>query len=302
MAAEAEGTMPFRILSLNVKQFPTHMAYFAGAGGGRARIDRLVATVRATHDEYELLAIQEMWSPDMCKVFCAGVSDLYPHIAKGATKRGFGFGLGSGLVILSKAPIERATTHTFRNIRGPEHFASKGLLGVQVRAYDRTVVVFTTHLQAGAGGSLLKFVDRKKPSTAELSGLELGEVREAITAFIISGETPDARAPALVVLAGDLNIKSKSVGELAAGIEALGGVEAVRDTIRASDNNRSSTWNNLEDGERIDYILHLQTGPWVGGAADEAPVAPVRGDSFLIDSFGADITDHKGLVGAFWLL
>lgn len=272
-AKEAESKVKLSLLTLNVQQF----AYGIKYNDDWERALRLTDLVRAKHEEFDVLAFQELWSNVTRKFIYKKIKDLYPYRFQDNQYGVGALGFHSGLAIYSKYPIVRMGQMTYRNARSHENFAKKGVLGVELNVQGKTAYVFNTHLQAGPGGSFFRWWDRGKPTTAEISVLQLKEARAFITQFVVQPTAP-------IFFIGDLNISARNESEYNSGLAAL--LDA-RDTF---DPTRSkiigTSWDSFPSDHRIDYILHLG--------------AQAEGYSFVTDYFGANVTDHLGVTGEFY--
>jgi endonuclease/exonuclease/phosphatase family metal-dependent hydrolase len=273
LPANAKEAPEIKLLSLNTWQFP----YGLVSSNNYQRASKMAEVIREKNEEYDVIALQEMWSNQTRRYFYEKIKDLYPYRSEDNQWGYLVLGFHSGLAIYSKYPITRHVQHTFKNFRGIESFAKKGILGVELEVKQEPVFVFTTHLQAGPGGRFFQWWDQNKPPTHEISILELQEARAAMNQFI-------QNRCGLTLLIGDFNID--------AGNEeyrnALAALDPVYDTFDESRSKyRGTSWNNPSLDNRIDYIMSLDHHP--------------DGYSVITDSFGADVTDHLGVVGNFYL-
>ena len=81
------------------------------------------------------------------------LSATYPYRAynESFTPGRFLVGMDSGLLILSKLPINRHSHYTYAQAVGDEKFAAKGCLLAECLDHnDQPIVVVTTHLQSGS--------------------------------------------------------------------------------------------------------------------------------------------------------
>ncbi len=260
-----------KLLTLNVWQFP----YGIVSRDNNERADKLAELVRIHQSEFDVIAVQEMWSNWTRERMYRQISDLYPYSYEDNEWGYLGLGFHSGLAIYSKYPVNRRLLHTYTVYRGYEDFAKKGVLGVELDVNGKAVYVFTTHLQAGAGGEFLQWLDKGKPNTTDITALQLREARRKIDKFV-----QDKQAP--IFFLGDFNMTAGDE-EYQSGLRAL---VSAKDTFDPSMSSYFGTsWNNFPDKKRIDFILSLDQD--------------VSGYSFITDIFGPSVTDHLGVMGVF---
>lgn len=174
--------------------------------------------------------------------------------------------IDAGLVILSKYPIIKAQYYTFSDAVGKsvDYVVAKGVLyariGLFADAPERTVHVFTLHLQASNG---LDDVAFKEVRATQLQELVLF-VRDMIK------DDPEA----MVILAGDFNVDgrrgfddSSSSDEYKRAVDILSGINKggnLRDLLYENNNfshpvtsaGGIKEWH--QKNERLDYVFLLQ--------------------------------------------
>ncbi len=269
---EKNKTNPLKLLTLNLWQFP----YGIESKNNNKRAHLLTDKINLKSDQFDVLTFQELWSNKTRKGIYDRIKNKYPFKAEDQSLGAYGVAFHSGLAIYSKFPILRKVQHVFKHYRGHENFAKKGVLGVELDVNGESVYVFTTHLQAGSGGPVFeKYIDRGKPSTTEMSALQLKEAKEVIQKFIRNKDAP-------VLLAGDFNITAGNEEY----DDALKALENARDTFNPSKSKyKATSWNDPCGKNRIDYIMALSE--------------KVKGISEVVDYFGPDVTDHLGAMGSF---
>jgi len=108
---------------------------------------------------YDVLCLQEVWSgvettyPDL---LWEGLKEVYPYNVSTEPQplTGLNLGLDSGLMILSKYPIESYDFHQFGNSTGLDVFAGKGAMTAHLKVPDDDgstfdLIVSNTHFNAG---------------------------------------------------------------------------------------------------------------------------------------------------------
>lgn len=262
--------MDLTLLTINVAQFPPPI----GIGNREQRVTKLAHCIN--YIDADVVVCQEMWSNHIRNIFYSIVQEKYPHMYADNSWGKFLFGMHSGLMIISKYPIVRSGIHHFQNYRGPEHFAKKGVLGVELQVGNFCVCVFTTHLQGGPGGAIFEWWDENQLPTYIISGLEAREIRQFIDDF--AHEIPS-------LLAGDFNINANDSPptEYESCLNALA---HPRDTYEG-EAHIGSTWDDSgrQSYERIDHIFALSE--------------KIIGGCKIIPTIKAEITDHLAVLGKY---
>lgn len=281
---------PLRVMSLNLWMFPQLLPL---SQYGDDRMTGLIKYVRDNHEKFDVLAFQELWSSDLRLRFQQEVADLYPFSRLDNEPGGLWFGLGSGLAIFSKYPITRSVQHAFTSYRGPEDFARKGCMIVELRVGNRNFYLIDTHLQGGTGGADFADVDIGKPSTEEIATTQLQEIRQTLADFII-----DKTAGRLLV--GDFNITDTGE-EHDAMLKTLA---PVRDTHTNVGSLTGSHWNNFGEpnekvsNDRVDFMFILDRDfPGTSIVFDMGKTMVLDPDTLKPKPF--DISDHLPTLGTF---
>lgn len=171
---QAEATPPrpveLRLLTWNVNQWPL-----------LSRINRCardLERVRALLVDYDLVCLQECWSAESQELRWSFPFHYHDHQTTG-------WGLGSGLLILSKLPIHAWYSQRFDARAFPDSLAAKGatLVRVGVEGFGEVDLV-NTHLQAWRGRDVLlaqmaelaSFVDERARSSL---GLVVGDLNSS---------------------------------------------------------------------------------------------------------------------------
>ncbi len=227
--------------------------------------------------ELDAIAFQEVWTPTARRRLVeagrrAGLAHAWHR------KR---FVIGSGLLVLSRLPIDDADFDRFALRARPTHvdelLGGKGFARIALRTPVGRLTLVDTHLHAGTA-----------------SDDELG-VRAHRTAQIVqlAGEMRDLSEPVLVV--GDLNHQ-----ESEPEYQVLRGLTALRD-LAAETGSRAATAlqsnpyraGSPKPDRRIDYVLARD-----GDALGVRPVSVARvfDEPFAIDGRAAACSDHAGVL------
>jgi len=143
---------------------------------------------------YDILCLQEVWSgtqttyPDL---LWEGLKGVYPYNVSTEPRPlvGLNLGLDSGLMILSKYPIESFDFHQYGNSTGLDSFSGKGAMTAHIKVPDddgsiSDLIVSNTHLNAAAPLELRlnqvremrTSIDRYLHRLKENEGLNIDEV------------------------------------------------------------------------------------------------------------------------------
>lgn len=100
----------------------------------------------------DVLCIQEIYNAADKQVVIQGVKDIYPYAVYYQKKRKGGAGWHSGLLILSKYPINASSFELYkRNPLVEKMFADKGVLCAQVNLNGTDIAIANTHTTVGGG-------------------------------------------------------------------------------------------------------------------------------------------------------
>lgn len=259
-----------KLLSLNVKQFP-----YGISKDNKNRANRLIKVIKENYDQFDVIALQELWYSDMRNYISKSLEQIYPYQLKDTDSGAWRVGVNSGLIILSKFEIKRNTHFSYTHYRGDENLAKKGVTGVEIDVNGKTIYLFTTHLQADIDGTYLGWLDTCGHTASQIREIQFKEINEVVHSF-----ATDPIAPTFLV--GDLNTVAYSDDYK----NAIGILSNSVDTFDPSHSKYSgSSWNDFPSTTRIDYIITLRSH--------------VDGYSEIIDKFGPNITDHLGVTGTF---
>jgi endonuclease/exonuclease/phosphatase family metal-dependent hydrolase len=272
----------------------------AGLTGKKERAAALIGKIkRMGVDQPDVITLQEIWENKYKREIRTKLEDIYPYSHLDLTKPGEALFdgalegqvkyLNSGLMILSKYPILKTSSHTYENdvtiFEGSEDgLAMKGLIGVTLELPgDQEVHVFTTHLQSQR---------TTKASKAKIKQLE--EAHDKIrkhtkhngSAIILTGDfnLSDAKNPDTISEAKAVFSESTYFSEF---YDTYDQARASRGADKAL---TASTWSsvkiyeanpsedNIDGHHKIDHVWILN---------DKA-----GGYSFATAYFGEKLSDH----------
>lgn len=233
-------------------------------------------------DEYDIICFQEMFDAGAKSVMKNKLKADFPHICEDE-RRGafFSFGVNSGLMIFSKHKITNSVIKTFDKKSGDSFFSKKSIMGIEIISEEKKekMCIFTTHMQAGGNNKwYLKWLDLFTSGTT--NQIRLSQLKEA-KKVIMEFNKNDLPA----IYAGDFNINAfdptividpDNRVKIAAN-EMINYIFPDSESFDISVNGEKySTYEN----KRIDYVLKFN----------------MNGESFIIDYFTQEDTDHRGVV------
>jgi exonuclease III len=277
-----------RLLTLNTEQMP-----FPFGKEFRTERAQLLSDIILSNKDFDIICLQEVfWEPSR-QIFINNLRYKYPYYYVDDSFGKYFIGLNSGLAIFSKYPIVDHISHTYKDYRGVETLAKKGIIGVKldlsgnnkfkskrslIKSKRSFVNVFTTHLQSGIGKEpyIFTLIDKYSPlkgsnmSSIELKESQLKELKKIVQKFCKDGEH--------IIVAGDLNIdasRSKDYGILSQIMRSL----RLKDTfVFTNDSMKSSVLGGKE--KRIDYV-------W----------SDMVGKSIITETYGnSKTTDHRNVI------
>lgn len=120
-----------------------------------SRMPEAVRFIKNMEEQPDVLAFQEVFTEKATRILVNGLKDEYPYIVHNVGRNTVG--LNSGLMLLSKYPIESAKFETFNERRGQNALSQKGALCANiVLPSGQRAVVTNVHLEAGGGGHKTK--------------------------------------------------------------------------------------------------------------------------------------------------
>ena len=191
-----------RINQINIRTFnaammPEFICIANGVRPTRQRIKELAEILLQKEDD--VVCLQELFETEVNDYLAEQLKEKFPYIICNVEHRTLG--IGSGLMIASKYPIEDAQFWKHDDCGGYDELANKGTLAVKIKpTADQTVLIFTTHLNAGADSTDLFPEGHKSYRESQLSQLKI-QVEDYI-------EKTMQESPTIphVILTGDYNI------------------------------------------------------------------------------------------------
>lgn len=149
---KSEALTKLKVFTANIVCFPGSLPYlYGGVRPWKMRIDPLVEIILKA--DAEVVCLQEVWDPEAMQTLIDKLKDAYAFFIYNAgdpagTLQVSKAGYNSGLFIASKLPLERCDFLRFP--RSIPQGSNRGILTATLRAGNRDVTIFNTHLQHGA--------------------------------------------------------------------------------------------------------------------------------------------------------
>lgn len=193
--------------------------YFPIPGGISDRVDRVAQAVLSTGAD--VVCLQEVFHDSGARKLSSELAEHYPYqvrqVAASSLKQ------SSGLMILSKAPIESVSFHLFEQHTGADSFANKGTLAVTLDlGRNKKLQVLTTHMNSDVkihGGTAGGASQVRKQQLEQISRL-------------VSSSQP-------AVVLGDMNHRDPNL-------------EGLTRLAKPEGSNSADDWN------QIDHIFHSE--------------------------------------------
>ncbi|TVR80241.1 MAG: hypothetical protein EA412_04845 [Chitinophagaceae bacterium] len=160
VADSTEVSEPYRILSWNIYMLPRVLLPVRVGPIRRARVMAQILKEEA----YDVLVLQEAFDRRTRRILRRQLKEIYPYEYGPANERKISFKTNSGIWILSRYPMKHIAEIQYDEAVGPDAWARKGALMVEVDFDGQPVHIIGTHLQAGAGrsGDTIRFNQNKQ--------------------------------------------------------------------------------------------------------------------------------------------
>lgn len=192
-----------RATSFNVMSFNFFaMKHIISTTGQDDRINGFYETLKANYEkDLDVIIFQEVWSDIYKDMLINQLNSIgyyntpilnVNHVPQ-----------NGGVVIFTKHLPEGIQMYEYKNTRGVDGLAAKGILYVRVSKNDQTFHVFGTHTQSDVDSSKASPDDTGSQATRKLQFLEMQEFIKA----------QDVEKDDVVIIAGDFNIYSQPNSE-----------------------------------------------------------------------------------------
>ncbi|HXH76063.1 MAG TPA: endonuclease/exonuclease/phosphatase family protein [Bacteriovoracaceae bacterium] len=257
-----------RIASYNIKGLP-----FPIQINHTARYKAIVHEIRAMENQGQgpdVILVQEAFSV-MTRYVHKHLKDIYPYKARGPGNR---IKWNSGLEILSKYPITRATITTFGSCDSFDCLARKGVLFTRIKLPGTVgeVDIYNTHMQAN-NGPRAPFAEKVR-----------NDQTETMIQFI--NNTHEKNLP--MFIGGDLNTKPQAAN-YARFMEEFGDIDTRRFCQTTNICDGFNLFGDSYWDSRIDHIFY---------SSGDLGVTPKDYESFFKDT---DYSDHAMFKGTYQL-
>lgn len=141
VADSESNDAPMKFLSYNVQFLPVLKSGYPHEVRARAIIEQLRKL------DYDIIAMQEVFNHYARKNFVEQLEDIYPEHVLGG-KRYFYDVTNSGVLLLSKWPLDKEHEEFYKACSGFDCLASKGFVSAIVKSPHGPIRVVATHLQS----------------------------------------------------------------------------------------------------------------------------------------------------------
>lgn len=289
----------FKILTYNTWLRPWFLPL------GQSQRTRLIPQVLGG---YDVVVLNEIFVNSLRAQLLAAMEEEYPYrteiLGGWSLPKPLGPGLkmtSSGVVVLSRWPIERSAQRSFRLYLGPmDSFSDKGVQYLQINKQGRRVHLFALHSHAAPEGFIQQLygwfgrdVDQQ---FYEYRRQHWGVIREMMASLKLPGHEP-------VLIAGDLN--TDRIGDPGQFDDMLRRLRAgCPETAGGHGFTFDPQTNPLADGDRrmwLDYVLYSREH--LAPVACSQEVRLMRASQPWHTSLKRrefwDLSDHYGVVGRF---
>lgn len=116
----------------------------------KQRAAEIVKAFLAEKNSPDIICFQEAFHVEGTRCLCDGLKSKYPYIVYNASPSASG--LNSGMIIMSKYPIQEVFFRRFTDMFGPQKLSTRGLLGASIDlGNNRFANVYNAHTQALLG-------------------------------------------------------------------------------------------------------------------------------------------------------
>jgi len=273
-----------RILSINVAQLPCPL----GIKDRKKRAKKLVEKILDMTTMPDIIVMQELFRKKARKTVKDGLKEIYSNCVLDNSRGKFLIGVNSGLAIFSKYQISEDVLYTYKIFAGVENFAKKGIMGARIEHPEKSIYLFTTHLQTGTGGEpcVCKIFDKllnvTKLRGSQIKIVQVEKAANVITAFVADSEDSP------IFFGGDFNIVAGS--QLYQDSVDVFSTIDLTDSFSEKKSKYDSTVIGKED-RRIDYIY------------DNLASGEGSGYNVIIHHFGDKgvVTDHYAILGKYYI-
>ncbi len=167
---------------------------------GKERLNTIVEAIVET--DADVVCLQEAFDEDLAESLVGELQKRghYPYAIYNVGHHAWS--LNSGLLMLSKYPLENPAFLPHNEATGADYFANKGVLAATVVMPEKKAAIFNIHLNAGF--SILPWVERDMGQVHACRSRQLHACKELIDKYV----SQHALKSDSVILSGDFNDRS----------------------------------------------------------------------------------------------
>lgn len=229
-----QAPQQLKILSWNIQLLPRSFSVFSKALRKKQKLRTPWVIEHCQQGDYDVIVFQEVFDKPLAKKLQKELLATYPYQVKPLQKAGRL--TSSGILIVSKCPIELVGAVVYPKGAHEDAWAAKGCTLVQLRQGKNSVYIAGTHLQAGRSEAA------KAARTIQYKAIKT-----------LLEECTNDSLP--IVLAGDLNTPKKDKKAYPEMLSTLDMQDEPLDEIRPYTIDNQNTWNLGSKNKQLDYIL-----------------------------------------------
>ncbi len=223
-----------KLVSWNIQLLPRSFSLFSNALRKKQRLRTPWIIEHCLQAEYDVLVFQEVFDRPLSKKIQRELSAAYPYQVKPLRKAGRL--TSSGILIVSKWPIERIGATVYPKGVHEDGFAAKGCTVVQLNKEGKSLYIAGTHLQAG---------------NSDAAKAQRSIQYRAIKTLL--DETTNDSLPLIVT--GDMNTRRQAPEAYQEMLRVLAVEDQPLDEERPYTIDIQNTWNPNGHNQQLDYVL-----------------------------------------------
>lgn len=229
-----QAPQQLKILSWNIQLLPRSFSVFSKALRKKQKLRTPWVIEHCQQGDYDVIVFQEVFDKPLAKKLQKELLATYPYQVKPLQKAGRL--TSSGILIISKWPLQQVGTVVYPKGAHEDAWAAKGCTLVQLKQGKNSLYIAGTHLQAGHSEAA------KAARTIQYKAIKT-----------LLEECTNDSLP--IVLAGDLNTPKKDKKAYPEMLSTLEMQDEPLDEIRPYTIDNQNTWNLGSKNKQLDYIL-----------------------------------------------
>lgn len=230
----AQASTEIKVLSWNIQLLPRAFGVFSKALRKKQRLRTPWIIEHCQQEDYDVIVFQEVFDRPLSKKLQRELLEKYPYQVQAL--RQAGRLTSSGILIVSKWPIEKIGEVVYPKGAHEDAFAAKGCTVVQLQKEGQSLYIAGTHLQAGSSQ------EAKEQRSIQYKAIQT----------LLKEVTKDSLG---IVLAGDLNTRKQATEAYQEMLTTVEMVDQALNEERPYTIDIQNTWNKKGRNQQLDYIL-----------------------------------------------